>query len=82
MSLKRIKDEKNAGFSFFRNPLLPQISTFSFGQKGRALLNTIRRSGQSVTASNTLCIFFLISPEYYGLLFLALRYIYLYPKWG
>ena len=48
----------------------------------KALLNTIRRSGQSVTASNTLCSFFLISPEYYGLLFLALRYIYLYPKWG
>ena len=36
MSLKRLKVEKNAGFLFFRNPVLPQISTFSLGQKGRA----------------------------------------------
>ena len=36
MSLKRLNVEKNTGFLFFRNPPLPQISTFSLGQKGCA----------------------------------------------
>ena len=36
MSLKRLNLEKNTGYLFFRNPPLPQISTFSFGQKGCA----------------------------------------------
>ena len=33
MSLKRLNVEKNTGYLFIRNPLLPQISTFSLGQK-------------------------------------------------
>ena len=36
MSLKRLNFEKNTGRLFFRNPPLPQISTFSLGQKGCA----------------------------------------------
>ena len=36
MSLKRLNVEKNTGYLFFRNPPLPQISTFSLGQKGCA----------------------------------------------
>ena len=36
MSLKRLNLEKNTGYLFFRNPPLPQISTFSLGQKGCA----------------------------------------------
>ena len=33
MCLKRLNNEKNTGYLFFRNPLLLQISTFSLGQK-------------------------------------------------
>ena len=31
MSLKRLNVAKNTGYLFFRNPPLPQISTFSLG---------------------------------------------------
>ena len=33
MSLKRLNVEKITGYLFFRNSPLPQISTFSLGQK-------------------------------------------------
>ena len=33
MSLKRLNVDKNTGYLFFRNPPLPQISTFLLGQK-------------------------------------------------
>ena len=33
MSLKRLNVEENKGSLLFRNPPLPKISTFSFGQK-------------------------------------------------
>ena len=36
MSFKQLNVEKNTGYLFFRNPPLPQISTFSLGQKGCA----------------------------------------------
>ena len=41
MSLKRLNVEKNTDCSFFRNPPLPQISTFSFGQKGNVLIISV-----------------------------------------
>ena len=36
MSLKRLNVEKNTDYLFFRNPSLPQISTFSLRQNGCA----------------------------------------------
>ena len=34
--VKRLNVEKNTGYLFLQNPPLPQISTFSVGQKGCA----------------------------------------------
>ena len=36
MSRKRLNVAKNTGYLFFRNPPLPQISSFSLGRKGCA----------------------------------------------
>ena len=41
MSLKRLNVEKNTGYLFFRNPPLPQISTFSLGQKGVLIMRKV-----------------------------------------
>ena len=53
MGLKRLKVEKNGGYLFFRNPLLPKIDTLSLGQKGVTILVSVTIWGDAIMSGDS-----------------------------